>query len=386
MNRLSHRLCNFNTELKQQGLFRQRLGNLITASPTPLLNFCSNDYLSLANDLAVRRAFQRGFSKYAAGSSASLVVSGYHVVHRDLERAFAAALNADDALLFTSGYNANLSIILLLAKFADHILIDKAVHASFYDGLKLATANYARYLSNIVASLQKKLAILSPSIEAIAIVTETVFSMSGVIAALKDLAQVAKNYDASLIIDEAHAFGVFGPQGLGIGAAVGLTQHEVPLRIITFGKALAHQGAIVVGKGEWIAALLQAARPLIYSTAISPALVYGLLETFAIIRAADARRQKLYQLIDYFRAEVKASPFKWANSVSPIQQLQLGCPHKALCYTNFLYQNGIFCQAIRAPTVTTKETGLRIVLNYHHKEEDISHLFTTLKKLYDGEC
>ena len=151
----------------------------------------------------------------------------------------------------------------------------------------------------------------------------------------------------------------------------GLTQTDVPLRIIPLGKAYAACGAVVAGAGAWIDALLQVARPYIYSTAISPAYTYGLLETLAVIQAADDRRKHLSTLVTYFRDAIQSSPFVWRDSSSPIQQLQLGCPNRALRLADQLREEGILCLPIRQPTVNKQETGLRVILNYQHQPEDI---------------
>lgn len=147
------------------------------------------------------------------------------------------------------------------------------------------------------------------------------------------------------------------------------------------GKAFAASGAIVAGQSVWIDALLQSARSHIYSTAISPAYAFGLLETLPIIRGADERRTKLSQLVSYFREAVCHSPYQWRDSCSPIQQLQLGCPHRALQYAKKLQELSILCLPMRQPTVNKQETGLRIVLNYHHQPEHIDHLFKCLEQL-----
>lgn len=363
-------------QLKQDGLHRRRLLNRF--DDRSLINFSSNDYLSLAEELSIREAFQRGFANFPSGSGGSMVICGYHASHRELEQAFAQALGVDDALLFSSGYAANLGIISLFAHFNSHFLIDKGTHASFYDGLRLANGDYTRYLHNDLNHLAKKLQTcpVNP-----VIITEAVFSMSGQITDLLELSRLGATYGADCVVDEAHAFGVFGEEGLGGVKLCGLSQHEIPLRIIPLGKAFAFQGAIVAGRGEWIDALLQLARSHIYSTAVSPALAYGILETLAFIRNAKSRRQKLYELIAYFRKLSENSSLKWRDSTTPIQQLQLGCPHQALTYADNLRQRGIFCQAMREPTVSKKDTGLRVILNYHHEAEDIELLFDMLHQI-----
>ncbi|MDI9818803.1 MULTISPECIES: 8-amino-7-oxononanoate synthase [unclassified Legionella] len=372
-------IVDYSHRLLQQGLYRQRS---VVSWDAELLNFSSNDYLSLKQDKRVGKAYQTGFEKYPSGSSGSMVVCGYHPVHKKLEEAFSKALQVDDALLFSSGYAANLGVVSLLAGAGGHLLIDKALHASLYDGIKLADARYTRFMHNEADSLSSKLAknILNP-----VVLTEGIFSMSGQMAPLAQISQVAKQFEAALVVDEAHAFGICGEQGLGAVVCDELTQEEVPLRIIPFGKSFASQGAVVAGQKVWIDALLQSARSYIYSTAISPAMSYGVLETLTIIRESDDRRRKLFQLIDYFRKAIENSPLKWQNSTTPIQQLKLGCPHKALDYTKKLRNQGIFCQAIREPTVSKKNTGLRIILNCHHEPEDIDKLLSALSVIYETE-
>ncbi|MDP3560916.1 MAG: 8-amino-7-oxononanoate synthase [Legionellaceae bacterium] len=363
----------------EQGLHRQR--HVITVDDH-MTHFSSNDYLSLASDPRIKRAFQSAFNSYPVGSGGSMVVSGYHPTHRVLENAFADALQVDDCLLFSSGYTANLSVMCLLAQANASILIDKAVHASIYDGLKLAQAKYYRYLHHDLNDLIKKIQTLNErqSLENLVVMTESVFSMSGQCSLLADIATITGKHGSALIVDEAHAFGVFGSEGLGAVIGAGLTQNEVPLRIIPFGKAMGGVGAIVAGNGVWIDALLQM-RPVVYSTAVSPAYTHGLLETLAIIRQADSRREKLKNLIQYFRKAIQQSPLKWRDSSSPIQQLQLGCPHRATNAAARLLKHDIVCLPMRQPTVNKEETGLRVILNYDHEPEQIDLLFKQLHAL-----
>lgn len=372
---LNTALSDYLMQLKQLGLYRQRASK----DPACQVNFSSNDYLSLIEEPLLKKAFQRGFARCPTGSGGSMVICGYHPVHRELEQAFAQALGVDDALLFSSGYAANLGIVSLLAHFNAHLFIDKAAHASFYDGIKLTKIGYTRYIHHDLAQLAMKLASFHDK-NAPVIVTESVFSMSGQASNLKKINQLAITFGASCIIDEAHAFGVLGPQGLGAVEQYQLSQQEIPLRVIPFGKSFAVQGAIVAGRREWIDALLQLSRSFIYSTALSPALAYGILETLSFIRQAEDRRQKIYQLIHYFQTLSEQSSLQWRCSNTPIQQLQLGCPHKALVIATYLREKGIFCQAMREPTVNKKETGLRVILNYHHEFEQIDLFFSLLEQ------
>ncbi|KTD23437.1 8-amino-7-oxononanoate synthase [Legionella lansingensis] len=369
--------CN---QLLKKGLYRQR--RLAPEIDEGILNFSSSDYLSLTQDPRIKQAFQRGFQKYPSGSGGSMVVCGYHTIHRELESTFAQRLGADDALLFSSGYAANLGVVSMLARLGAHLYIDKCIHASFYDGIRLSRPSFTRFLHNNLQDLQEKLAAIKPNP---VILTEGVFSMSGQMVSLEKMKTLCENVKAELIVDEAHAFGVQGHQGLGAAHYHQLTQKEVVLRIVPFGKAFGCQGAMVVGRKEWIDALLQSARSNIYSTGVSPAIAYGLLETLNIVLAADDRRQKLFQLINYFQQAIKTSPLTWRHSKTPIQQLQLNCPHKALYYANALRDKAIFCSAMREPTVSKKDTGLRIILNYQHEPKDIDRLLSQLHYIYETE-
>lgn len=360
------------TQRREQGLLRRRV-----VRQESCLNFCSNDYLSLSSDERVKQAYQHGYAHYPSGSGASSVVSGYHAIHQQLEQTFVDYLAVEDAMLFSSGYAANVSVLALLAGLDIFLVIDKAAHASCYDGIKSVKLAYERYLPNDMDDLT---CVLKRSPADAIVMTEGIFSMSGQQAQLDCIMQATSH----CIIDEAHSFGVMGAHGLGAAVHFSLTAQQIPLRVITFGKAMAGQGAIVVGQRDWIAALLQYARPQLYSTALSPALAYGLLQTLHVLYEAEDRRQHLQRLITYFRNKIKHSSLRFADSITPIQQLQLGCPHRALSIAEYLQQGGIFCQAMRQPTVSREQTGLRIVLNYCHSFPDIDALFNLLSS-YDNK-
>jgi 8-amino-7-oxononanoate synthase len=371
---LTKALRQYAQSIQSEGLYRQRQ---VHDDALQGINFSSNDYLSLASHPLIKKAYLRGYKHYPAGSGGSMVVCGYHANHQALERAFSEALGVDDSVLFTSGYAANLSVIGLLRQFDAHILIDKSSHASIYDGLQLAGAQYTRYRHNDIAHL--KLKMRQAPIHQV-IMTESIFSMSGQAAPLKAMAKLGQD----LLVDEAHAFGVVGAEGLGGVIQHQLTQANVPLRIIPLGKSFAASGAIIAGQSAWIEALLQTARPYIYSTGISPAAAYGLTETLDVLRGADERRQKLVDLVQYFRHAISNSELTWRDSSTPIQQLQLGSPHMALHYAKKLREQSIVCLPMRPPTVSQKETGLRIIINYHHNEYHIDKLFNVLHSITPG--
>lgn len=367
---------------KIRGIISQSLtSELHRARSIPLfgpeyLNFSSNDYLSLSAENKLKEAWKTAVDLYSVGSGGSPVITGYSFAHQQLEKVFSEALGVDDSIFFPSGYVANLSVMSLLGHLGFPVFIDKSVHASIYDGLKLAELKAIRYLHCSDSDLEK---LLKKSREGI-VVSESVFSMSGQIAPLKNLVELTKQYSADIVVDEAHAFGVMGDEGLGLVKALHLTQNDIPLRIIPLGKAFAANGAIVAGHGQWIDALLQTARPYIYSTATSPAFMHVLLKNFELLRHANDRRIKLAQLIDYFRNAIKNTELCFRNSVTPIQQLQMGCPYKAKSLAEKLLRKKIICLPIRQPTVTKKETGLRILLNYHHQTEDIDQLIKCIQE------
>lgn len=371
---LRGRVQEYTRQLEQKGLLRTR--RMMDSYNSPLIHFDSNDYLSLNQDKRIAQAYQHGYALYPVGSGASMVLSGYHPNHHALERAFAELLGVDDCILFSSGYAANLAVCALLGSINAHCLIDKCVHASIYDGLALSQVNFTRYRHNDMSDLSNKFNSIQ---EPAALLTEGVFSMSGQVAPLSIISSLCK----TVIVDEAHSFGVLGSQGKGAVDYQGLSQNEIPLRIIAFGKAFAAQGALVAGQKEWINGLLQAGRSAIYSTGISPALSYGLLKTLDIIVDAQDRRNKLDSLITLFKEEIKKSPLNWINTETPIQQLLLGCPYKAQYYEQELKKMGFSCSAIRTPTVTLKCTGLRIIINYRHEPEQIHQLFKQLHCIHE---
>lgn len=373
---LEDKIREYTADLAHQGLLRNR--QITKPATSERVSFDSNDYLSLASDRRIAQAYQQGYSLYPSGSGASMLLSGYHDNHRVLEQAFAQFLEVDDCLLFSSGYAANLAVTALLGRIKAECLIDKGIHASIYDGLSLSQVNYSRYVHNDIKDLSKKMTTTISSV-----ITEGIFSMSGQIAPLSDISELCQRQASALIVDEAHSFGVLGYQGRGSVAHHGLTQTEVPLRIIPLGKAFAAQGAVVAGCGTWINGLLQAGRSLTYSTAISPALSYGLLKTLDVVAESDQRRAILSDLIRLFKEHIIHSPLRWSPSHTAIQQVQLGCPHLAQYYAQQLEVAGFSCSAIRSPTVAPKHTGLRIILNAHHKPEQIQQLFNKLDEIYE---
>ncbi|OGV27205.1 MAG: hypothetical protein A3F18_07265 [Legionellales bacterium RIFCSPHIGHO2_12_FULL_37_14] len=352
--------------LKSQGLLRTRI-----VKQAELCDFSSNDYLGLTEDKALQKAYQQGFKQYPVGSGASMLISGYHPIHKEFEETFCEAYKAEDALLFSSGYAANQSIAALLARYSFTAIFDKAIHASFYDGFKLAGTKFKRFIHQDYRMMQR---IINSLAGDKVLLLESVYSMGGHFTPLDKLALSAP----FMIVDEAHAFGLYGPEGLG---AVEHFKLKVPLRVIPLGKSLGAMGAIVVGQADWIEALLQVARSYIYSTGISPAYVYGMQTAFTMLRKKDRQRQRIFDLVSYFKQLIKSSKHSWIDSVTPIQHLALACPKKALQASDYLFNKGFLVRAVRQPTVPRSLSGLRVVINVKHKKTDLERLISLVEEL-----
>lgn len=366
---LQQRLQSIVSDAREQGIYRFRRLNRPGA-----VRFDSSDYLSLASNALIREAFCEGFKRYPAGSSGSMLVCGYHPVHQEFEAQFAEFVGAEACLLFTSGYVANLAVMRLLAALQAEVYIDKQCHASIYDGLQATGLSYHRFRHNDASHLSQLIA--ASDIREPVVVTEGIFSMSGQVAQLQDFPE------CRLIVDESHALGVWGLQGRGV--SFGLPQR--PLAVFPLGKGFAAQGAIVAGQRDWVDALTQVARSFIYSTAPSPAYCHGLIKALEVLNAAEAEREHLQALIEHFRKKANQTDWRFSSSITPIQFLHLGCPHKALALAEHLSRHGIVTTPIRAPSVSVKDTGLRLVLNASHQLEDIDNLFDNLRGYYDSSA
>ncbi len=373
--KLERSLKDFLKTLDQKGILRARSLNTLDSSK-PQLCFCSNDYLGLSHLTDIREFYRDGFQQFATGSGASSLIAGYHPVHKALEEDFCTALNCEAGLLFSSGYTANLGVMALLGRLQINTMIDKAVHASMYDGLKLSSAKFSRYPHQDSEVLRKKIVPNST------VVTEGVFSMSGYQPDLRSIADIAASNDSVLFVDEAHSFGIIGDEGLGSIHHSGLGEQNVPLRIIPFGKSFAAMGAIVLGKKEWVEVLLQVARSCIYSTAISPAVAHGIRKSLQFIRGADEQRTHLAALVEYFQNRRKESGFDWLPSNTPIQRIKIGGYKQASLIHQHLQNSGVNTQLIRYPTVSVPETGLRICLTANHSFNTVDRLFDALEAVY----
>ena len=345
-----------------------------------LLNFCSNDYLGLSQHPQVIAALRDAASE-GAGSTASHLVCGHGAQHAALEAELADWLQAPRALLFGSGYLANLAVVQALLGDGDLCVQDKLNHASLIDAARLAGCTLKRYPHADVDAAGRQLA--SHAQGAALLVSDGVFSMDGDVAPLRELVRVAREQQATLYIDDAHGVGVSGAGGRGSVDAGGLDARDVPLRLVTFGKALGSAGAAVVGDADLIAHLAETARPYIYTTAMPPAQAAATREAARIARAGDDLRERLRANIERLKSGAQQRDLALMGSDTPIQPLLVGRDADALGMAAALETHGYWVAAIRPPTVPEGSARLRITLSAAHDARQIDGLLDALAQARD---
>ena len=369
--------------LRAAGLYRRRCVQDGPQRPQgrtdgrPMLNFCSNDYLGLANHPEVIAALQRGAERWGVGSGSAHLVNGHSAAHQALEEDLAEFTGRPRALLFSTGYMANLGVITALAGHGDTVFEDRLNHASLLDGAQLARATLRRYPHVDVAELARLTQRLAPRL----IATDGVFSMDGDLAPLPALALIARQTDAWLLVDDAHGLGVLGREGRGSLDRFGLDAAAVPILVGTLGKAFGTFGAFVAGSEEMIETLIQRARPYIYTTATPPALAAATRVSLALARREDWRRERLATLIGRLRAGAAQLGLPLADSPTPIQPLLAGSTERALAWSRALACVGLLVTAIRPPTVPAGTARLRITLSAAHTDADLARLLDALAGL-----
>jgi 8-amino-7-oxononanoate synthase len=364
--------------LKSQGLYRSRQ----IIDDKNVINFCSNDYLGLAKNETLIAAFKNAADTYGVGSSSAHLICGHTNAHHLLEEELAEFTGRERALLFSTGYMANLGTINALIKRGDSIFEDKLNHASLLDGGLSSGANFKRYPHADLVQLEK---LLSKTCGKKLIVTDGVFSMDGDVAPLRELATLTKKHDAQLMVDDAHGFGVFGKTGGGLIEKLNLTQGDVPILMGTLGKAFGTFGAFVVGSETLIETLIQSARTYIYTTALPPAIAEATRASLKIIVTETWRREKLQALISQFKTSAEQLNLPLMPSDSPIQPLLIGDSFRAIQLSEQLLNAGFLVSAIRPPTVPKGKARLRITLSALHEFEDVARLLETLHQLHNLE-
>lgn len=343
-----------------------------------VLAFCSNDYLGLASDPTLTAALQAGAARWGAGSGASHLVSGHYTVHDALETRLASFVGCERALYFSTGYMANAGIIPALVGRGDAIFADRLNHASLVDGALLSRAELHRYPHADLAALERLLQAAGAKRKLI--VTDAVFSMDGDVAPLAELLALADRHDAWLLVDDAHGFGVLGPQGRGAVCEAGLRSWRL-IYVGTLGKAAGVSGAFVAGHADLVEWLLQKARTYIFTTGAPPALAQALLASLDLIEQGDARRARLDALIVQLRDELRLERWRLIPSRTAIQPVVIGDNAEALAVARALWDKRLWVPAIRPPTVPRGTARLRISLSAAHTPDDVSRLSQTLVRL-----
>jgi 8-amino-7-oxononanoate synthase len=346
----------------------------------PLLTFCSNDYLGLAADPRLVRALQRGANRYGVGSGAAHLVTGHCTAHHALEEELAAFVGRPRALLFSSGYMANLGVFAALLGPGDQVWEDRLNHASLIDGGLACRARFRRFPHADASALARRLQTCGEGQRCL-VASDGVFSMDGDLAPLPALARVSNAAGAWLMVDDAHGLGVLGAGGRGSLEHSGLGLEQVPVLMGTLGKALGCAGAFVAGEEALIETLIQQARSYIYTTAPPAALAEATRAALAIVQDEPWRRERLGALVRRFRLGALQLGLPLMPSETPIQPLLAGGARRTLDWSRALETRGILVTAIRPPTVPEGSARLRITLSAAHREDQVDRLLEALADL-----
>ncbi|HSG93459.1 MAG TPA: 8-amino-7-oxononanoate synthase [Methylotenera sp.] len=366
---------------KANGLLRQRRlldspqAEHIVANQKPYLSFCSNDYLGLANRPELIAAMQKAAGDSGVGSGASNLITGHHRYHDSLEKQLAKFVDMPAALLFSTGYMANIGVIGALMGRGDAVFADKLNHACLNDGAYFSYADFHRYPHNDVAALEKLLQVSQAKHKLIA--ADAVFSMDGDIAPIPQYLALCEKYDAYLYLDDAHGFGVLGEHGQGSLNHFNIKSPRI-IVMATLGKAAGVAGAFVAGEQVVVDFLIQKAKSYVYSTPAPPALSATLSASVQLIEQGDDLRANLNALIAYLKQNLKLKKWKLLESDTAIQPLIIGGNEESLAVSEYLQTHGILVPAIRPPTVPTGTARLRISLSAAHSLDDVKQLLAAI--------
>ncbi len=370
------------SDIDRQHLYRKRKvldgpqGVVVSVQGKRLLNFCSNDYLGLANHPDVVAALQKGAAEFGVGSGAAHLVCGHTKAHQGLEEELADFVGFERVLLFSTGYMANIGAISALMGRGDCVFEDKLNHASLLDGGLLSGARFRRYPHNDLLALESRLADVHAQNQLV--VTDGVFSMDGDIAPLPQLAEIVDRSGAWLMVDDAHGLGVIGQYGRGVLDHYQMNSSQFDILVGTLGKAFGTFGAFVAGSKELIEFLIQRARPYIYTTAIPPSVVAATRASLKLVIKDTWRRQKLAGLIDHFRTGVERIGLTLMPTLTPIQPILIGESRVALKISEQLQRQGLLVSAIRPPTVPDGSARLRVTFSAAHDMEHVDCLLDAL--------
>jgi len=340
-----------------------------------VISFCSNDYLGLANHPDLIHAWQQGAAQAGVGSGASHLITGHHAEHEALEHALAAFVGLSKALLFSTGYMANIGVVTALMGRGDAVFADKLNHACLNDAALLSRAELHRYPHNDLAALEGMLKTSHAPRKMI--LADAVFSMDGDLAPAPELLALCEKYDALLLLDDAHGFGVLGAKGSGLLEHFNLKSPRI-IYMATLSKAAGVFGAFVAADAVVIDYLVQHARTYIYTTAAPPAIATTLQASLKVIAQDHGRRAHLHHLIALLKSDLKLKRWQLAPSITAIQPLMVGSNHKALALSEYLLTKGLLVPAIRPPTVPKDTARLRISLSAAHTEDDLQKLIAAI--------
>lgn len=361
--------------LKDQGLYTNirtidsPQGAWLTVDGKRVLNFCSNNYLGLANDASLRAGAERAIERYGVGPAAVRTIAGTLTLHLELERRLAQFKGAEATIAFQSGFNANLGTIPALVGKEDVIFSDELNHASIIDGARLSGARIVRYGHNDAEALEDMIVKTDTYRRAI-IVTDGVFSMDGDVSPLPSIVEVAERHDLILMVDDAHGEGVLGRGGRGIVDHYGL-HGRVDVEVGTLSKAFGVVGGYVAGKKEIVEWLHQRGRPFLFSSASTPADTAACLAGVSILESSTALVDRLWDNTRYFKQEMKRLGFDTGRSETPITPVMLGEAPLAQAFSRQLFEMGVFAMAIGYPTVPQGKARLRVMISAAHSRDDL---------------
>jgi 8-amino-7-oxononanoate synthase len=380
LNRIQHGLTQLEADslLRTRSLLESSQGTHVRVNGRELVSFCSNDYLGLANEPALAEAALAAIKEYGVGAGASHLVTGHHRLHYEFEQAFASFVGKPAALLFSTGYMANLGVLTALLGRHGEVFADRLNHASLNDAAQQCGAKFTRYAHGALEQLEAQLKKSAARDKLIC--TDMVFSMDGDVADVGRLLELAERHDAWLYLDDAHGFGVLNDGRGGLTEAA--RKSERVIYLATLGKAAGVFGAAVAAHESVIEWLVQKARTYIYTTAMPPLLAAALLESLRQIEYGDSRREKLRQHITALREGLSGLP-RWhlMPSDTPIQPLVIGENAEALAVSKQLLERGLLVPAIRTPTVPRGSARLRISLSAAHTQEEIGRLVAAIQEL-----
>ncbi|WP_018233267.1 8-amino-7-oxononanoate synthase [Thioalkalivibrio thiocyanodenitrificans] len=378
-------------ERRARGLYRSRRILEGVQKPVQVVDgrkvvaFCSNDYLGLAGHAKVVAAFRHAVGTYGVGAGAAHLVNGHTRAHHQLEEELAAFTNRERALLFSTGYMANMGVAQALAGRGDHVLEDRLNHASLIDAGLVCGARFQRYRHATGVDLAQRLATLEATGERL-VLTDGVFSMDGDLAPLPELSRIAAAHHAWLMVDDAHGLGVLGATGAGSLEHFGLDAGEVPILMGTLGKAFGTAGAFVAGSEALIETLIQSARTYVYTTAMPAALAEATRASLQIVRTDGRRREKLAALVARFREGAGQIGLRLMESPTPIQPVLVGDSARAVRMSEHLLEQGMLVPAIRPPTVPEGTARLRVTLSAAHTKPQVDRLLEALEAAQGAEA